>query len=329
VNIPKPPAYNFNLKNPDLNSLPSYALVDSGDGKKLEKFGDILLIRPSKRAIWSKNCDTTIWNRADAEYILKKDTKNISQNSTSAWKILSQKFEIESGHEWYYTHTNISMILRLQRNGQIGLFPEHSSYDGFLIESLEKRADSRTNEPLKVLNLFAYTGWSSLICLKQGAHVTHVDNSRQVLEWARQNFEKNGIETHRYRFILEDALSYVKKEVKRGKKYDLIIADPPSFSWGSGKTSWDLEDIVKDLMYFLCQLIEDTGSIVYASHSFEVGPDIVHNLISHNLDNQIKCMKDKPTIKYFDNFQCSNNFFKREGFYILLKDYMSPSLHSL
>ena len=211
----------------------------------------------------------------------------------------------------------------MQKNGQIGLFPEHSAYDDFLISSINQvKSASNTDYTPKVLNLFAYTGWSTLVCLINGAHVTHVDISKQVLSWAFENFKLNNIPEKNLRIICEDALLFLEKEIKRDKKYDIIIADPPSFSRVTDKKSWDLGDIVTKLiadMYKVLGKDEEitknmagpTGKIVYASHYFDIGPEDIRNLMLDEIrDGNVDIM-------YMQAEEYGSGRRKMEGFAVL------------
>lgn len=240
----------------------NYELLDSGNGSKLERFGQKLIIRPSSLCIWARRQPQSTWTRADAEY-----------HPGGGWSIKGGAFE-----EWDISIAGCALRLRLQENGQIGFFPEHSSYLPSLMDALNHSQQRRENVP-KVLNLFAYTGLASVLAAKHAAHVTHVDISKRALDWASINFQLNAIPETSRRIIREDAADFIEREARRSNSYDMIICDPPSFSRLSGKKSWQLEDILPRMVGSLAKLLSmDGGSIFFTSHHAELGGAVTANL---------------------------------------------------
>lgn len=239
-----------------------YDLLDSGNGLKLERFSEKILIRPSSLAIWDKS-DEKLWKKADAVYDLDK-----------GWCYLSPRFD-----EWSLkVGSDLQLILRLQDNGQVGLFPEHHLYLDQMIDAI---SDCKKDK-VEVLNLFAYTGMASILCAKAGAFVTHLDLSRKALKWAKQNVDKNGLKG--VRFIEDDAVTFVQREIKRGKKYDLIIVDPPNFSRTDKRKSWNIENILPQLLGDLATLSNERVHIFATSHYLTYGAkEMMSNILRQKL----------------------------------------------
>lgn len=232
--------------------LNSYTLIDTGEGAKLERFGDRLIVRPSSHAVWKRR-DKSAWNNVWASY-----------GENGKWSVRG------SSSDWTISGDGFNLILRLQDNGQIGVFPEHSTYLDDVRSTIKGK-----NEPT-LLNLFAYTGMCSVVAAKAGALVTHVDTSKSALDWALQNFSHNQISN--IRVIKEDAISFMKKEVRRGKKYDVLVVDPPGFS-RSRDVSWKIEEVISELCDLITSLINpDNGQAFFTFHGNEFHPESVRNL---------------------------------------------------
>lgn len=211
-----------------------YSLVDSGDGEKLEKFGNFLIVRPESQAIWPKR-DRGLWQKANI--IFTKD----------GWKInrsLPKNFQIEIG--------NMLAEVKISKGRNIGIFPEYAGEWDIFKKILEKKSES------KVLNLFAHTGLSSIACAKAGGDVVHIDASKISNDIAKNLADKNGV-GDKIRFITEDCLSFIKREIRRGNKYDLIILDPPVFGRGSKGQVFKLEDEISDLVSGAKKLLSDSS----------------------------------------------------------------------
>jgi 23S rRNA (cytosine1962-C5)-methyltransferase len=242
-----------------LNS--SYSLIDSGNGRKLEKFGDKVINRASSLAFWKPRLDKAIWQNAAAIFDPKKET----------WTFSGDKFDY-----WDIEEKNLKLRLRLQTNGQVGLFPEHASYLYFL-QSLIQNANIQKPS---VLNLFAYTGLASSYLAKHGAEVCHVDSSKKVLTWAKENLELNQIPNNSFRLIPEDACEFLKREVRRNKEYDVIIMDPPSFSRGNKTKAWQLENIIYDLIADAIKLLRKRkGILVFSCHHSAIQGLMLSNVL--------------------------------------------------
>ncbi len=209
--------------------LTDYALLDCGEGEKLERFGDFKIIRPDPRAIWQKS-QPSIWNKADAVFRGEKWEKKLP---LSEWRCGG-------------------MILRLTEFRHVGMFPEQAENWEYV-----KKQIVISKYKYKILNLFAYTGGATLAVAKAGAHVTHVDSSRPALSWASENFKINKLPVDRVRWIQDDAVKFVQREIRRGVKYDGIIMDPPRFGRGAGGQVWKLEEDLPKLMDLCRQTLSE------------------------------------------------------------------------
>lgn len=270
------------LQSPDMKTLRdslnkglsqhAVSLLDSGLGERLELFGNYRIRRPSSLAVWKRTLPDRDWDAADATYI-----------PDQGW-IFPQK----SFSEWTITLGPITTKLMLQDNGQVGLFPEHLSYFDALSAELERITNEKAR-PAKVLNLFAYTGLATMWCALHGAEVTHIELSKRILTWARENLALNGELKTPTRFIPEDACLFLERENRRGSTYDLIITDPPSFSRISKSQSWDLDQIIVNHIEGLVKALEPAGTIFLTSHHHALNGYSLENLFRDQFSTAIDC----------------------------------------
>lgn len=216
-----------------------YELVDSGNGQKLERYGNFLMSRPDPEALWKKNLNDKEWGKADLEFI-RNGTKN--------------KWIIKNGipNNWNISFGDLQFSIKPTSFKHIGLFPEQFPNWEWMIEKIKNE-----NKKITVLNLFAYTGGATLACAKAGAEVCHVDGSKNAVEWARINAELSGFKDAPIRWIIEDVILFLKREIKRGRKYDAIIMDPPSFGHGPKDELWKIEEDFLNLMDLCKQVLSD------------------------------------------------------------------------
>lgn len=242
------------------NYSDDYELIDSGHGRKLERYGDYLLVRPDPQALWSPTLSANDWNKAHGIFIRegKKTTWKTKRGLPETWNIHFAGLQFEIAPTTF-KHT--------------GLFPEHATSWKWMqntIATEHKRrgitSTSLTNprsapsaiEPVSVLNLFGYTGGASLACAQVGAKVTHVDGSKVSVAWAKRNQQLSGIDGDAIRWIIDDAVTFVKREIKRGKKYDAIVMDPPSHGRGPTGEVWEIEEDLSKLLELCSQLLSET-----------------------------------------------------------------------
>lgn len=228
-----------------------YQILDMGDGMKLEKWGNVTLLRPDPQIIWSNKINSSY----DAIY-------NRSKTGGGAWDIKNNKIPTS----WSVKYDDLVFNLKLMGFKHTGLFPEQA-YNWNLIREKIKNSDK---EEVKVLNLFAYTGGASIAALSAGATVVHVDSSRGMVDWAKENVKSSGLSDKPIRFIVDDVVKFVEREIRRGNKYDMILMDPPSFGRGANKEVWDIE---KDLfnLVSLCSKILSDDPILFVINSYTTG----------------------------------------------------------
>ena len=222
-----------------------YELVDSGNGEKLERFGPYTLVRPEPQAIWQPKLSEQVWKEKASARFDREQTERYrsSDEIKGGWK--RKNSMPESWHINYSYADKFSMKLRLALRGfgHVGLFPEQGSNWNFIWDTLKSWKGAGAP---RVLNLFAYTGAASVVCRLAGAEVTHVDASRPGLNWANQNMQLNNLDN--IRWVYEDALKFVRREVKRGNKYHGIIMDPPPYGRGPEGEKWTLQDKLDELV---------------------------------------------------------------------------------
>jgi len=245
-----------------------YELIDCGDFEKLERFGNVILIRPEPQAVWKKTLSEQEWRKM----------AHITFRGRSATSGEWVKKNISIPDRWHVEYKNhdvaIKLRLALTSFKHVGVFPEQAVNWDYISSSIKKFK----NPQPKVLNLFAYTGAASLIANAAGADTTHVDSIKQVVTWANENQELSGLKNTRW--MIEDALKFVKKELKRGKKYNGIILDPPAYGHGPNGEKWKLEDHIQEMMQDVVQLLDEKEHfLILNTYSLGFSSVIVENLI--------------------------------------------------
>ncbi len=240
------------LLNPE--NWPDYELIDSGDGEKLERFGNQIIARPEPQAFWRKALSNQEWERmANAYFVKGKATKNTDE--WGEWRIKPNTRE-----QWTveYTHGNMHLKMRLGLTSfkHVGVFPEQAANWNYIYDTIKAL---NTPSP-KVLNLFAYTGLASLAAKSAGADVTHVDSVKQVVTWSRENMELSGLKD--IRWIIDDAAKFVNREVRRGNHYNGIILDPPAYGRGPDGEKWILEEHLTPLLEQCKPLLAENNNFV-------------------------------------------------------------------
>ncbi len=242
------------------SSWKDYELLDSGNFEKLERFGKVILIRPEPQAIWEPVLSETEWNKqAHAHFTREqKDNFRFGEEIKGGWKKLKS---LDDSWQVNYSHQSLNLTLRLALTGfgHVGVFPEQGSNWNFIYDTI---SSWKATKP-RVLNLFAYTGAASVVARAAGADVTHVDASRPGLNWANQNMQLNDLKD--IRWVYEDALKFVKREVKRGNKYNGIIMDPPPYGRGTEGEKWTLQEKLNELIFLASQLLEPAPSFFILS----------------------------------------------------------------
>lgn len=235
-----------------INDFLEYIILDLNKGKKLEAWNNIILNRPDPQVIWDKN-ENVDWSIAHAIYTR-------SNTGGGNWQI---KKNIPSS--WIVSYQDLKFNLKLMGFKHTGLFPEQA-YNWNILRNCIKKASRK----VKVLNLFAYTGAASIACLKEGASVVHVDSSRGMIEWAKENVKLNHLEDASVRFLVDDVRKFVKREIRRGNKYDIIIMDPPSFGRGAKQEVWNIETDLDNLIKDTAELLSD-DPLLFIINSYTTG----------------------------------------------------------
>ncbi len=218
------------------NEWKDYELIDCGSGQKIEKWGKVILLRPDPQIIWNNINLASQYKNIDAIY-------HRSNKGGGCWENLKP-----TPKSWQISYKNLVFNIKQMGFKHTGLFPEQAVNWDFIMEKI-----SKSNRKVKLLNLFGYTGAASVAALSAGASVVHVDSSRGMVDWCKENVKSSGLVERPIRYIVDDVVKFVKREIRRGNKYDAIIMDPPSYGRGSNGEVWDIE---KDL-YNLVELCND------------------------------------------------------------------------
>jgi 23S rRNA (cytosine1962-C5)-methyltransferase len=222
-----------------------YELLDSGDGEKLEKFGAFTLIRPDPQILWAKSLPNEVWQRADAVF-------HRAHADKGTWKMKQLLPD-----EWPMIWEDMTALAKLSPFKHTGIFPEQSAHWMWMRQALNTVQSQKPSQPPHVLNLFAYTGMASLVCAKAGAKVTHVDASRSAIGWAKKNQQASSLDPQSVRWILDDVVKFVGREIKRGVKYDAIIMDPPVYGHGPQGERWEFKESLPILLEMCQELLSN------------------------------------------------------------------------
>jgi 23S rRNA (cytosine1962-C5)-methyltransferase len=245
-----------------------YELIDCGDFEKLERFGNLVLSRPEPQAVWKKTLSDQEWKKLTHIKFKGRSATSGEWLKTSAH--LPDRWNVEYKND----EVKINLRLGLTSFKHVGVFPEQAVNWDYISSSIKRFKNPKP----KVLNLFAYTGAASLIAKAAGADTTHVDSIKQVVNWANENQELSGLKD--VRWVVEDALKFVQRELKRGKKYNGIILDPPAFGHGPNGEKWKLEDHIQEMMHDVVQLLdEEEHFLILNTYSLGFSSVIVENLI--------------------------------------------------
>lgn len=245
-------------------NIPDYELIDSGEFEKLERFGRYVTRRPEPQAIWHRSMSEEQWREiSHASFLKTSSSKSDERGEWHCRKQMTDRWTIE----YNYKQMHLKMRLALTSFKHVGIFPEQAANWNFIYDRIE--AQKAQGVVPKVLNLFAYTGGATLAARAAGADVTHVDSVKQVVTWSRENMEQSGLDG--VRWIVEDALKFVRREVRRGNRYDGIILDPPAYGRGANGEKWVLEENI-------CEMLECCAELLDPQHGF-----LVLNLYSMGL----------------------------------------------
>ncbi len=258
----------------------SYSLIDTSAGKRLERWGDIILVRPDPQIIWENPHPSKLWERADAVY-------HRSSSGGGSWS-----FSKKLPESWTVDYKGLTFKVKPTGFKHTGLFPEQAvNWD------LCTKLISSANREINVLNLFAYTGAATLACAKAGAKVCHLDAVKGMVEWGRENAALSGLSDKPIRWIVDDAMKFLRREIKRQSRYDGIILDPPSYGRGTNGEMWKIEDCIFELMQMCTEVLTDKPLFVLLnSYTTGLSSSVMTYLINMTVGQRFKIRVDSQEI---------------------------------
>ena len=232
------------------NRWKDYEILDMANGEKLERWGDVVLVRPDPQIIWKKRSFSNKWKEAHAVY-------NRSKTGGGSWQ-----YKKHVPQSWQIKYDDLIFNIKLMGFKHTGLFPEQAANWDWMRNKIQNQC--------KILNLFAYTGGATVACLSAGASVCHVDSSKGMVSWAKENVVSSGLSDRKVRFIIDDVVKFVQREIRRGNKYDAIIMDPPSYGRGAKGEVWQFESNIYDLVE-LCKEVLSDDPLFFLINSYTTG----------------------------------------------------------
>lgn len=250
-----------------------YELIDASLGQKLERWGNVYLLRPDPQIVWD-NGDLLEKYHSEISAVYYRSNKGGGH-----WENLRN-----TPSSWVIKYNDLTFNIKQMGFKHTGLFPEQAVNWDFMMEKITK-----SGRKIKVLNLFAYTGGASVACLSAGASVTHVDSSRGMVDWCKENVKASGLENAEVRYIVDDVVKFVQREIRRGNHYDAIIMDPPSYGRGANGEVWDIE---KNLNYLvkICSEVLSDNPLFFLINSYTTGLSsmVLSNILNLNVNNKFK-----------------------------------------
>ena len=248
-----------------------YEILDMANGEKLERWGNITLIRPDPQIIWKEKSFPEKWKNANAKY-------NRSNTGGGNWNFIKPLPK-----SWQIKYKDLTFNIKPMGFKHTGIFPEQAVNWDWMMNKIRN-----SNREIKVLNLFAYTGGASVACLKAGASVCHVDSSKGMCEWAKENVASSGLRERPIRFLIDDVVKFVNREIRRGNKYDGIIMDPPSYGRGTNGEVWKFEENIADLVK-LCMNVLSDKPLFFLINSYTTGisSQVLENLLRINIPKKV------------------------------------------
>ena len=249
------------------NEWKDYKILDMADGQKLERWGNVVLSRPDPQIIWKNKSFPNKWKEINAVY-------KRSKTGGGAWD-----FKKKIPKQWQVKYKNLIFNIKPMGFKHTGLFPEQAVNWDWMISKIKNE-----KRDIKVLNLFAYTGGATVACLSAGASVCHVDSSRGMVSWAKENVVSSGLQDRPVRYIVDDVVKFVQREIRRGNKYDAIIMDPPSYGRGANGEVWKFEENLPILIELCMQVLSD-NPLFFLINSYTTGTSsmVLENLLKMNM----------------------------------------------
>ena len=254
------------------NHWKDYEILDMAEGQKLERWGDVILARPDPQIIWKEKTFPALWKKANASY-------HRSKQGGGGWKYSSSLPKA-----WQINYQNLTFNIKPMGFKHTGLFPEQAVNWDWMIDKIK---DAKRD--IKVLNLFAYTGGATVACLSAGASVCHVDSSKGMVAWAKENVASSGLDKKPVRYIVDDVVKFVNRAIRRGNQYDAIIMDPPSYGRGAKGEVWKFEENINDLVS-LCMRVLSDKPLFFLVNSYTTGisSTVLENILKMNMPKQHK-----------------------------------------
>ena len=249
-----------------------YKIIDMADGQKLEKWGDVILSRPDPQIVWKNKSYPEEWKKANAIY-------SRSKTGGGSWEY---KKKIPSA--WQIKYKDLTFNIKPMGFKHTGLFPEQAVNWDWMRDKIKN-----AKREIKVLNLFAYTGGATVACLSAGASVCHVDSSKGMVTWAKENVTSSGLAEKKVRYIVDDVVKFVNREIRRGNKYDAIIMDPPSYGRGANGEVWQFENNIYDLVE-LCTKVLSDKPLFFLINSYTTGisSSVLANILNLTISKRYK-----------------------------------------
>lgn len=266
-----------------------YEIIDMANGEKLERWNNIVLIRPDPQIIWKEKTNPEKWSKANARYIRSK-------TGGGEWS-----YKTQLPKSWQVHYKNLTFNIKPMGFKHTGLFPEQAVNWDWMINKIKN-----AKREIRVLNLFAYTGGATVACLSAGATVCHVDSSKGMTEWAKENVLSSGLQDKKVRFLIDDVNKFVQREIRRGNKYDAIIMDPPSYGRGKNGEVWKFEDNIEDLVS-LCMRVLSDKPLFFLINSYTTGisSQVLENILRMNMQKEMN-ERTKNKAKCNTNEEASN-----------------------
>ena len=233
-----------------------YEILDMANGERLERWGNVTLVRPDPQIIWKQKSFPNKWKEVNAVY-------NRSKTGGGSWN-----YKKQMPKAWQIKYKNLTFNIKPMGFKHTGLFPEQAVNWDWMINKIEN--EKKHKKEIKVLNLFAYTGGATVACLSAGASVCHVDSSKGMVSWAKENVISSKLADRKVRYIIDDVVKFVQREIRRGNKYDAIIMDPPSYGRGAKGEVWQFENNIYDLVELCMQVLSD-DPLFFLINSYTTG----------------------------------------------------------
>ncbi len=253
------------------NNWKDYEILDMANGEKLERWNNIYLVRPDPQIIWNDKQYPEKWKQANARY-------NRSSTGGGHWD-----YKKRLPDSWQIKYKNLTFNIKPMGFKHTGIFPEQAVNWDWMMDKIQSEVKT-TNREVKVLNLFAYTGGATVACLYAGASVCHVDSSKGMVAWAKENVVSSGLQNRPVRYIVDDVVKFVQREIRRGNKYDAIIMDPPSYGRGANGEVWKFEENLSMLIEICMQVLSD-DPLFFLINSYTTGTSsmVLENLLKMNM----------------------------------------------